>query len=204
MAEFEQAGASVLITEHRYTPVYDYSATSGIYCVQFMTFNADERGLKVLQWWQDRCLEWCFARFENGKFGDQMYLDDWTERFDGVHVLQHLGGGVAPWNVQQYRIQEVSNKLYVNDYPIIFYHFQDYKYFKDGIHDFIGGCRLRPEVVSLLYRPYGLALLNVYEDIYGVEPDFNRGWSIRDTSWSAKFKYLKRMLRGVANEYRII
>ena len=204
LSEFKQANASVLITEHRYTPKYDYSATSGIYCVQFMTFNADERGLKVLQWWQDRCLEWCYNRYEDGKFGDQKYLDDWTTRFDGVHVLQHLGGGVAPWNVQQYEVHLVEKNLYVDELPIIFYHFQDYKYYKNGVHDFIVGCRINSDVVNLLYIPYGLNLLSAYEEIYKVIPNFNCGWAIRDTSFSAKFRYLKRMLRGVANEYRVV
>lgn len=204
LAEFEQANASVLITEHRYTSIYDYSATSGIYCVQFMTFNADERGLNVLQWWQDRCLEWCYNRHEDGKFGDQKYLDDWTTRFDGVHVLQHLGGGVAPWNVQQYKVHKIESNLYVNEAPIVFYHFQDYKYYKNGIHDFIGGCRLNAVVVELLYRPYGLALLKAYQQIYNVMPGFNCGWASRDESFVGKFNYFKRILRGVANEYRIV
>ena len=93
---------SVIITEHRYTPAYDKSKLSGKYCVQFMYFDNTEGGLTVLKWWRDRCIEWCFNRFEDGKFGDQKYLDDWTTRFKGVHVLQHLGSGLAPWNVQQY------------------------------------------------------------------------------------------------------
>ena len=204
LAELENTKASSLITEHRYTPRYDYSATSGIYCVQFMTFNADVHGLKILQWWQDRCLEWCYARYENGKFGDQMYLDDWPTRFEGVHILQHLGGGVAPWNVQQYRIYKEKDKFFVNSSPLIFYHFQEYRYYKNGIHDFVGGCTLSIEAVSLLYRPYGLALLKAYDLIYTVDPHFNRGWTRRDTSLKAKVRYFKRRLKGVANEYRIV
>jgi hypothetical protein len=97
------ADCSVIITEHSYTPAYDKSKLSGKYCVQFMYFENTEGGLKVLNWWRDRCIEWCFNRFEDGKFGDQKYLDDWKTRFKGVHVLQHLGGGLAPWNVQQYQ-----------------------------------------------------------------------------------------------------
>ncbi len=204
LAEVELAGASVLITEHRYTPIYDYSATSGIYCVQFMTFNADDHGLTVLQWWQDRCLEWCYARYEDGKFGDQMYLDDWPERFEGVHVLQHLGGGVAPWNIQQYRVHEIQGKLYVNDSPLIFYHFQNYKYYRNGVHDFVESCRIDSKAVNLLYRPYGRALLKAYSEIYRVVPDFDHGWATLDTSWMAKAKYFKRLLKGVANDYRIV
>ena len=97
----EMVNESILITEHRYIRDYDVSATHGKYCVQFMYFKNDENGLIALRWWRDRCLEWCFAYLEDGKFGDQLYLNDWPERFRGVHVLQHPGGGLAPWNIQQ-------------------------------------------------------------------------------------------------------
>ena len=201
--ELKQANGSILITEHRYTPRYDYSKLCGIYCVQFMTFNADERGLTALQWWQDRCLEWCFNRHEDGKFGDQKYLDDWLTRFQGVHVLQHLGGGVAPWNVQQYDVKNIDDHPYVNDSPIVFYHFQEYKYYKNGIHDFVGGCLLTKQVIDILYKPYGRALLATYDLIYTVAPSFNRGWATMDDSLAGKIKYFKRIIRGVANRHRI-
>ena len=103
--------AIVLITEHRYTPQYDKSKLSGKYCVQFMYFDNTENGKKVLNWWRARCLEWCFNRHEDGKFGDQKYLDDWLTRFEGVHSLRHLGGGLAPWNVQQFDFQQVGNVI---------------------------------------------------------------------------------------------
>jgi hypothetical protein len=90
----EMGDKSILLTEHRYTPAYDQSNTSGIYCVQFMTFKNTSDGMKALNWWRNACIDWCFARFEDGKFGDQKYLDDWTDRFEGVHVLQHLGGAI--------------------------------------------------------------------------------------------------------------
>lgn len=37
--EFEASGKYVLITDHGYAPEYDFSASSGQYCVQFMTFT---------------------------------------------------------------------------------------------------------------------------------------------------------------------
>jgi hypothetical protein len=201
--ELEQTNGSVLITEHRYTPIYDYSKTSGIYCVQFMTFNADQNGLNALQWWQDRCLEWCYARYEDGKFGDQKYLDDWPERFEGVHVLKQLGGGVAPWNVQQYKLSKHDDRIFIDQDPLVFYHFHGYKYYQDGVHNYISGYKLSTEAREYLYQPYSKALLEAYERIRKVYPEFNQGWAIQDKSWRARLKSYKNALLGVANEYRV-
>jgi hypothetical protein len=100
--EFNHSGKHVLITDHAYSPEHDQSENSGQYCVQFMTFTRDG-GESVRKWWEDRCIEWCFARVENGKFGDQKYLDDWPVRFDTkVHVLINKELILAPWNASRF------------------------------------------------------------------------------------------------------
>ena len=112
--EFEASGKAVLITEHSYSPEYDQSATSGQFCVQFMTFDRIE-GEEIRKWWEKRCVEWCFGRFEDGKFGDQKYLDLWPEIFkDKVHVLVNKELCLAPWNATRF---PYSNS--------VFYHFHD-------------------------------------------------------------------------------
>ena len=100
--EFDASGKYVLITDHAYAPEHDQSATSGQYCVQFMTFTRNG-GEVVRKWWEDRCIEWCFSRYENGKFGDQKYLDDWPENFaEQVHVLINKELALAPWNATRF------------------------------------------------------------------------------------------------------
>ena len=100
--EFDNSGKDVLITDHAYAPEYDLSEKSGQYCVQFITFTR-EGGETVRKWWEDRCIEWCFSRYENGKYGDQKYLDDWPERFpEKVHVLSNQGWALAPWNANRF------------------------------------------------------------------------------------------------------
>lgn len=100
--EFEGSGKQVLITDHGYAPEHDQTATSGQFCVQFMTFTR-AGGEVVRKWWEERCVEWCFDRMEEGRFGDQRYLDDWPERFaDTVHVLQHPEWMLAPWNATRF------------------------------------------------------------------------------------------------------
>jgi len=155
----ELGDSSVLITEHRYTPKYDHSATLGKYCVQFVTFRNDARANLVLNWWRDSCNAWCFDRVEDGRFGDQKYLDHWPERFDGVHVLKHPGAGVAPWNVQQFDVDEENGAPTCRDkgcgdvFRIIFFHYHHLRFYSHFVVD-LGGYQLGRRTKRLLYRPY--------------------------------------------------
>lgn len=120
----ELGGDAVLIVPHRYAPQWAAQETThGIYNVEWLTFRRDKRGLAVLDWWRERCIEWCYASPEDGKFGDQKYLDGWPDRFDGVHVLRHPGGGLAPWNVPRHRLEPDGESVTVDGSPLIFFHF---------------------------------------------------------------------------------
>ena len=162
----EMKDKSVLITEHRYTPVYDRSKLSGKYCVQFITFKNNDEGLTILRWWKNACLKWCYSRLEDGKFGDQMYLDDWTSRFKGVHVLQHPGGGLAPWNIQQYKFTKAGEsftgiqKKGLTKFDVVFYHFHYVRFLQSEKVD-IGWFSLSQSVMKLFYNPYIRLLLEM-------------------------------------------
>lgn len=119
--EFLASGKHVLLTEHAFAPEYSDRARYGRFCVQFMTFRKTEPGFRVLSWWQDRCIEWCYAREEEGKFGDQKYLDSWPKLFaEEVHVLEQREKTLAPWNVAH---------LSRRGRPVqpVFYHFHSLK-----------------------------------------------------------------------------
>jgi hypothetical protein len=140
--EFDAAGKKVLITDHAYAPEYDRSATSGQYCVQFMTFTR-QSGEVVRKWWEERCLEWCFARIEEGKFGDQKYLDDWPERFTNlVHVLNEKQLALAPWNAKRY------------PYGVsVFFHFHGLRIVNNKKIN-IGSYYLPKPLIKEVYQPY--------------------------------------------------
>ena len=190
LQEFRSAKASILLTEHRYSQEYDQSKQSGIYCVQFITFCKNEYGLRALVWWRDRCLEWCFSRCEDGKFGDQKYLDDWKVRFEGVHVLKNLGGGVAPWNVQQY---EISAGPYVNGLPIIFYHYHSLKIFDENSFD-LSHYRISNMVIDFIYKPYTRALVRALFNIRLLEPTFSGGFTRHPIGLKIRFRSWKNKL----------
>ncbi len=134
----EFKGKSILITEHRYHPDYDYSSTSGRFCVQYVSFRNDRYGNEALEWWRRACNEWCHAYYEDGKFGDQMYLNDWPERFKNLRILKHAGGGLAPWNLSTFDVSEVRGKVHIFEKatgkatPLVFYHFHDFRFDAEG------------------------------------------------------------------------
>ena len=174
----ELANDSILITEHRYSPEYNKEVKSGKYCVQFITFKNDEKGLKALHWWRERCIEWCYNRFEDGKFGDQLYLDDWTERFEGVHVMKHLGGGLAAWNVQQYDFEKKNDKIIGTEilsgikFEVIFYHFHYLRFYSDNLVE-LGRRKLSKNVIEIFYKPYIKYLDELKNQVHEINNSFD-------------------------------
>lgn len=172
----EMGDASVLVTPHRYAPEFRHQEINGIYNVQFLVFRRDERGVEALEWWHDRCIEWCYYRHEDGKLGDQKYLDDWPERFEGVHVLEHKGGGLAPWNVTQYDVRSEDGEVRVDEDPLVFFHYHRVALTENGRHRWQPpGYRIDNDVERLVYHPYLEACDRVIAEVRAVEPGFSAG-----------------------------
>jgi hypothetical protein len=160
----EMGENSVLITPHNYHSRYDQSAASGIYCVQFTCFKNNNEGLKVLNWWAQACLKWCYARYEDGKMGDQKYLDSWPYMFEGLHICRDAGAGLAPWNVLNYIFQKNDDLIILNNGPLFFYHFHDLKYLSDNSW-YLGGYEIPTDILENIYKPYLKALMATNEDL---------------------------------------
>ena len=135
--EIKETDANVVIVEHRFKDnAYGrkLEKRNGKYCVEFNYFDQSANGRKVLKWWKDKCFEWCFDQPEPDRMGDQKYLNNWTRDFEGVHELQYLGGGVAPWNLEQYKLKSVDDKgirmetADGTEFSLVFYHFQNIRY----------------------------------------------------------------------------
>jgi hypothetical protein len=161
-AELNSAGKGVLITDHAYAPEHDQSGTSGQFCVQFVTFTRCE-GEEVRNWWEERCLEWCYARAEDGKFGDQKYLDDWPNRFaPAVHVLQDKERALAPWNATRFPFGNA-----------VFYHFHGLRIISE-VEILLGNYAIPNHVINNIYKPYLIDLRKALETLNSVHFKWNQ------------------------------
>jgi hypothetical protein len=174
----EFGNSSIMIIEHRFPEHLKHLEANGIYNVQMLVFRNNDHGRECLEWWRERCNEWCFYRLEDGKLGDQKYLDDWTTRFQGVHVLQYEGAGVALWNVMKYRIESRDGRTFVNNVPFIFYHFHQFQILTEGSYDFgdRGIYHLTPENIALIYQPYIQEIERSIVRVRKVNQQFNYGF----------------------------
>jgi len=188
---------SIMITPHRFPPEKkDQEQTKGIYNAGMLSFRNNQETLECLQWWNKRCIEWCYHYYEDGKLADQLYLNDWPERFRDVHILQHKGANLAPWNVSQYKIQQKDGQIFVNDDPLIFYHFHSLKiYSKSQFELSYESYNLLPKHKKIIYEPYLNELKNVIEQVKLIDNGFHYGFSIKPNILKQMKKNVKNILK---------
>ena len=143
----ELAEASVGIVDHRFAERFRSRARwAGRFNSSWVSFRRDTYGLEALRWWRERVLEWCGDRAENGRYGDQGYLQDWPRRFARVHVLQHPGAAVAPWTDNR-TLARNRGGVYVGGEPVICFHAQSLR-----LHRLTRGTRPLPRVPEVGWR----------------------------------------------------
>lgn len=177
--EIKEAGANIVITEHRFANDIRgkrWLKRSGKYCVEFNFFDQSENSYKALSWWKERCFEWCYALYEKDRMGDQKYLEKFPEKFEGVHELQYLGGGVAPWNLYQYRLKlKNENEIVLStskdqEFTLVFYHYQNIRYLSEDLVN-INSCTHNKELKQTIYLPYLKEIKSIRNELkesYGI------------------------------------
>jgi len=163
---FDEIGdASIVIIEHRFPHALNHLEVNGRFCVEWVGFRRDDQGMACLSRWRSQCIEWCFHRLEDDRMGDQKYLDQWPSNYSGLHILQHPGAGVAPWNYSQYDFNfDVQGVITVDRVPLIFYHFHQFQLLTNGGFDRLSDAYKtlgrEPESVYAVYEKTLTDLLN--------------------------------------------
>lgn len=157
----EIAGHSIAIIGHRFPSNQRHLERNGIYNVGWLSFKRDAESLACLESWRAQCIEWCYARSESGRFGDQKYLDDWPNRYQDLVVLQHKGANLAAWNIVNYQIRRVHDRVWVDDVPLIFFHFHGFAQIQPWLYALnVYKSRVPPlrAILQGIYQPYIQAL----------------------------------------------
>ena len=173
----EIKNSSIAIIEHRFTERLKDREVNGRFCVEWVSFRRDEQGVACLSRWREQCIEWCYYRLEDGKMGDQKYLDEWPDRYSACHILQHPGAGIAPWNYAQYAFKtDDTGQILVNGSPLIFYHFHQFQLLENGKFDRLSSFYTSecPEP-NLIYEKYEKQLKEILIDVRKIAPNFSAG-----------------------------
>ncbi len=201
---FDEIGdASIAIIEHRFSPRLQDRIVNGRFCVEWVSFRRDEQGMACLARWREQCIEWCYYRLEEGRMGDQKYLDQWPERYSACHILMHPGAGIAPWNYSQYQFgRDTQGQITVDGSPLLFYHFHQFQLLDDGSFDrlstFYTSERAEPRDI---YEQYEADLKLRIAEIRAVAPEFKGGFKpmakVRGRRWVQRFapRWLKDLAR---------
>lgn len=213
--EVKTVGAHVVITEHRFSNSLrdkQYLKRSGKYCVEFNYFDKSREAKEALVWWKERCFEWCFHLYEPERMGDQKYLEQFPKRFEGVHELQHLGGGTAPWNLAQYELVSVKEKEAAevvlrekksgNVFPLVFYHFQNIRYLSDKKVNVNSGTHTKA-LKDAIYLPYLKCIEQVRRQLKNVGVDFSvkKSYSSNPVIAFAQKNILQYKIKSISDLY---
>ncbi len=121
---------SIIITPHKFSIELKELEKNGLFNVSFQIFKNNMIGRACLIKWRNQCIEWCEDHVDiiNSRFADQKYLDIWPEVYKNeLRILDDNVSGLAPWNLNNYKIELINGVFFSNRERIIFYHFHNLK-----------------------------------------------------------------------------
>lgn len=155
-----------------------------------VAFRNDERGRGALGWWRERSIERCSSHFDGGSWAEQRYLWNLQEKFEGVHVLAHLGGGMSPGGTGRHALSQEGQTVLIDGQPLVVFHYESLAIHRHGrLSRLLGGRRIgvkaSPVCVRiadyyrvgtdecrLIWRPYLADLARAIDDVARLEPAY--------------------------------
>ncbi len=123
--------SNAVLTPHLTAPVFDGKEPSeqdvlynGTFNLGFFAVRNTPEGLRILDWWERRCLDLGFSEGRTGLFVDQKWMNLAPGLFEGVAILRHPGCNMAYWNLHDRVLAGPSGQPVVNDrFELCFFHF---------------------------------------------------------------------------------
>lgn len=179
----EAPQACLYLTDHKYSKRFTHNySTSGKFNTGFVGCRNTYIARKAIRWWRDQCLENCSSSSypDSDIFGDQRYVEKWPHLFPMVHIVRSKGVNTSVWNIEGYQLSLTRSCVFVDDNPLIFYHFSSFKIL--GEKDFCLTCHypICQEVLQLIYLPYMHLVSDKIKEVLTRDPSMNPGFSSFD------------------------
>ena len=172
----EIGSAPMAFVEHRFSPGYLDKIGYGRFNVGWNTFDRTPQAQSALQWWAERCLEWCYDRIEGEKFADQGYLTQLERQFAGVHVLRYPGINLAEYNLDNLQLSLSAAGPAANGLPVIYWHMHCLFEQADGCFKTVLRADLVADpVIGWAYRTYVERLQEITARLEGLGLPIDRG-----------------------------
>jgi hypothetical protein len=174
----KQPDCSVLLSkEEKYRPewkpnfVKKVTKLTGEYNSGFISFKRDEMGMACLRWWKEQTLEACRIDPRLGIFGDQKYLNEMPRLFSNICDITTPGVNIGTWDYRKYTFSEKDEYVFINQIPLIFYHFSGVRIKKgDNGPELVHECEVNTPLVFNLYHKMLSDLITIIKHL---EPGFD-------------------------------
>lgn len=126
---------TAVLTPHMTAPVFDGRSPSeqdllynGTYNLGFIGISGSPEALRLLAWWEHRCLALGFSEGRTGLFVDQKWANLMPTLFDDVVTSRDVGLNMAYWNLHERTLEHEAEGWVVRDVrqrtvPLRFFHF---------------------------------------------------------------------------------
>lgn len=125
----------VVLTPHYTKPQPDTEGESDLAMMRFGSFNlgffAVRQGPQAtyfLNWWNRRCIDFCFMESQFGLSTDQKWVSIAPCFFDFLKISFNPGYNAAPWNTFERTLTGKNGQQYLvnHEHPLVFFHFSNF------------------------------------------------------------------------------
>jgi hypothetical protein len=196
--------ADFLLSPHRFSQEFvKFAPTVGTYNAGFAAFRDSATGREALGLWARLCLESCSVQVTASTYADQKYLDNLMAAYPTGRASGFSGLNAAPWNIGNHRVTGRDGGVWLDDDPLLLYHFQGMRLLNRRWVDlYAGDYHLDPAIRNLIYRPYLQQLSEAYRRLRDRRPGFDLGFNPLPPKWDWWLLYVKRIVEGNSNVIR--
>jgi len=147
----------------------------GRYNAGMFMFKVDENSKQAFADWRKQCIEWCYYRFEDGKLGDQMYLNAWPAKYKGVYEVPEKGVDIGPWRVKSYKITNPNDENFlIDEDPLVCFHFHGFKFYLENN-------KIKPVPITVhhkkIYSIYTREIEKAWKEVVAIDKDWKYEFS---------------------------